>query len=313
MPNYCYKSTIPGIGASFQTYIHDVNRYRFNWHNEYELSMILKGSAEFCIEGRTYMLETDDIIMINANQGHASLSTSPESIALVLRFDPSVFSSFLGNESNPFFQCRSEKETRDSSEFRQLRSYLSGILLSLSGSSLPADYSAWGYFFLLISKLYDSFQAPSDQFLNTGHLSHSKTIRTIIDYVEKNFTSKITLSEIADLVQYNRTYISTFFRSNVGINFYEHLTRVRLRHALHELNMTDKTMTTIAHESGFPDLKSFNQFFYRYFQKYPREYREQMSADHTVLEYENQRTYLNPRTSDNRSKLESYLQLATAS
>ena len=39
---------------------------------------------------------------------------------------------------------------------------------------------------------------------------------------------------------YNRTYLSTFFKTNTGLNFHDYLTRIRLKHSLSDLAYTDK-------------------------------------------------------------------------
>ena len=110
-------------------------------------------------------------------------------------------------------------------------------------------------------------------------MTPNETIRRITQYVEENYASKITLEELSKFSQYNRTYISTFFKNTVGMNFYEYLTRVRFQHALYELTSTNKNLTEIAIDNGFPDLKSFNTRFYATFRRRPAEYRPLLAPD----------------------------------
>ena len=49
---------------------------------------------------------------------------------------------------------------------------------------------------------------------------------------------RLSLEDLADYAQYNRTYVSTLFKQMVGINFHEYLTRVRFQHALNDLTYT---------------------------------------------------------------------------
>jgi len=93
----------------------------------------------------------------------------------------------------------------------------------------------------------------------------------------------------------------------VGINFYEHLTRIRLRHAIHELNTTSKSLTEIALDSGFPDSKAFSRYFKRNFQKSPSQYRSEVKNEAVSLIFENQRNYLPIGTGNIEQKLEEYL------
>lgn len=75
--------------------------------------------------------------------------------------------------------------------------------------------------------------------------------RRLLEYVEEHYTSKLTLEDLADYAQYNRTYVSTLFKQIVGINFHEYLTRVRFQHALNDLAITNDNLTDIALRNGF--------------------------------------------------------------
>ena len=56
-------------------------------------------------------------------------------------------------------------------------------------------------------------------------------IRRLLTYVEEHYAEKLTLENLADFAQYNRTYVSTLFKQVVGVNFHEYLSRVRFQHA----------------------------------------------------------------------------------
>lgn len=106
--------------------------------------------------------------------------------------------------------------------------------------------------------------------------------RRLLEYVEEHYTSKLTLEDLADYAQYNRTYVSTLFKQIVGINFHEYLTRVRFQHALNDLAITNDNLTDIALRNGFADLKTFNARFRATLQRTPAEYRASLSPDRVV-------------------------------
>ena len=59
-----------------------------------------------------------------------------------------------------------------------------------------------------------------------------------------------------------------YFKNQVGINFYDYLTRIRVREATLELCSTDNTVLDVAHSHGFPDVKAFNTAFRKTFGKF---------------------------------------------
>lgn len=134
-----------------------------------------------------------------------------------------------------------------------------------------------------------------------------RIFQKISDYIEKNYMNKITLEEMADYVQYNRTYFSTFFKKHIGIGFYEYLTRIRFRNAVFELAQTDATLTSIALGNGFADLKSFNKRFKENFSMTPAEYRKLITPDFDVAESVNRRYILEPDDPEIRDRLNEWL------
>ena len=109
-------------------------------------------------------------------------------------------------------------------------------------------------------------------------------VEKIVQYIDANYMQKITLNDLAQVSKYNRNYISQFFKSNLGVNFHDYLTRIRLREATLALSQTNQSVSEIALSHGFSDLKSFNTVFRARFSKTPTEYRRQLNE--TVTKYD---------------------------
>ncbi|EGO62968.1 helix-turn-helix domain-containing protein [Acetonema longum] len=308
--NYYYTLDDPQKGILLKQYIHDINRYRFNWHKDIEISIVLRGEIDFCIEGKTHVLKEDDLILVNSNKGHASLLREPGSIAMVLRFDPAFLKAAFEENTNLQISCISNDATRHDDQFRRLRALAAQILLALARDGFAARLAAEGAFLLLNASLLSDFPLDTHVDPTRGYgLSHQKIIQNILHFLEHNYSRKISLDEVAKISKYNRTYVSSFFRSNVGVTFYEYLNRIRLRHALHELNTTQKPLTQIALDSGFPDLKTFSTRFKVIFQKSPSQYRFSVGSENLPAVMENQRNYLPVGTGNVEQKLFEYLQV----
>ncbi len=86
-------------------------------------------------------------------------------------------------------------------------------------------------------------------------------IEKIIEYVDENFTENITLKFIADKYNYSYHYLSNFFNENVGINFKRFINEYRINNACNLLRETDLSVTEIAQQSGYDNLRSFNREF----------------------------------------------------
>ena len=133
----------------------------------------------------------------------------------------------------------------------------------------------------MLATLCESFHPQVVQ-ITEEDASHQETFSRMIRYIEEHYSEKISLEDLAAFSQYNRTYVSTLFKNTVGVNFHEYLTRVRFQQALRELASTQKTLTDIALDNGFSDLKSFNKIFRAFIGRNPSEYRAQLSPDRII-------------------------------
>jgi len=94
---------------------------------------------------------------------------------------------------------------------------------------------------------------------------------------------------------------------NIGINFYDYLTRIRLREATYELGRTNKTISEIALSNGFSDIKAFNKAFKSNFGKTPTEYRNQLNEDITKNDIYFKKEFLPSNDEDVNKKLMQYV------
>ena len=119
----------------------------------------------------------------------------------------------------------------------------------------------------------------------------------VVAYLEENFRESIRLSEVAEHFGVTPQHLSTTLHRELGTTFSEYLQGIRLEEATRLLLTTDKTVTAISEESGFPNLRSFNQAFQKKFGCAPRQFRSQhalnspgipASPQGTVLQHINQ-------------------------
>lgn len=308
---YHYSMQWPQDGLDFTCYAHEIMNFRYNWHEqEYELNIVLKGSAEYCRGSSMYVLHEDDLILIDPAVGHASFALDQNTVALVLRFPAGVFRNYVQPEQlYSFPACVCCDKDRYAPRYNRIRYCAAGLMLAAEQGGPYADLAAKSALEMLLATLCRECAPEPVSTLSKEDSLHRETIRRITEYVEANYASKITLEELSRISQYNRTYISTFFKNTMGMNFYEYLTRIRFQHALFELVTTRKPFTQVAIDNGFPDLKSFNNRFTETFGRRPAEYRSQVSPEQTVKRI-NQMNYLDPSLPPVRGKLQAYTLLA---
>lgn len=96
-------------------------------------------------------------------------------------------------------------------------------------------------FYSLLRTIVSYF--PPTKIKSKSFIKNEKNLNAInkmIKYIDKNYKKKITLENLAKESGYNSNYVSQFFKMNLGINFYDYLTRIRLREATRQLNQMIK-------------------------------------------------------------------------
>lgn len=103
-------------------------------------------------------------------------------------------------------------------------------------------------------------------------------VRELVNYIEKNYAGKITLSSAARVVHMNGSYLSKLFSDETGQTFTHYLARVRVERAMEMLNDLSMKIYQIAGNVGYPDVKYFVSVFKEITGLTPSEWRQKREA-----------------------------------
>ena len=91
--------------------------------------------------------------------------------------------------------------------------------------------------------------------------------------IESDFSSTITLDDLAGDAGLTAFHFLRIFRDCVGMTPHQYVLRTRLNHAAVALRKTDRSISAIALDCGFNDLSTFNRRFGRVFGQSPGAWR----------------------------------------
>lgn len=101
-----------------------------------------------------------------------------------------------------------------------------------------------------------------------------KAIRKAVAHIDRHFSEKISLSQLAALSGMSKTTFRRSFRRIMEITVGDYVTTIRINHARKLLVSTSKTVFDIALESGFYDQSHFIRMFKRQRHQTPAQYRK---------------------------------------
>lgn len=244
-------------------YIYYLGPYRYNWHYDIEIMLVLEGKIEVNYGGKTVFLEQDDLLILTPNEGHATLAKSTSSKAMLLRVNPDYLKDYYAPIRNYYFSGNTDEKNRNQLKFVLIRGILANMISHIGSKDPLVRLKFESELNHLLSLLFDAFppKAKNSASDEKKIRKDDELIRKIVRYIESHYQEKISLSDLGRLCSYNLSYLSLFFKKHVGINFYEYLMRIRLREATLELCTSNENVIEIASKHGFPDLKSFNYNF----------------------------------------------------
>ncbi len=103
---------------------------------------------------------------------------------------------------------------------------------------------------------------------------YNEYIQSAIKYIRRNYYLPVQISEIADAVGINRSYLYTLFLKETGMSPREYLSVFRLSKASEMLGISDSSVEQIAYSCGYRDAVVFSKAFKNRYGLSPKQYRK---------------------------------------
>jgi AraC-like DNA-binding protein len=99
-------------------------------------------------------------------------------------------------------------------------------------------------------------------------------IEQVIDYIDTNFKSPVTLNDICSAVKYNKYTVCHIFKTITDSTIFDYINFLRVRYAVEKLKHKNNSILEIATECGFSSATYFNRVFKNFFGCSPSVYRK---------------------------------------
>lgn len=106
-------------------------------------------------------------------------------------------------------------------------------------------------------------------------------VRRAVQFIQGNYCNPIKVTDVADYVCINRSYLYTLFRNSTGMSPQQFLTTFRITKATELLQLTDLPIESIALSCGYTDPLVFAKAFKQMKNMSPSIYRKEMQKGET--------------------------------
>ena len=274
---YIYELIKTDTGVPIKVLMHSVNKLEMHWHKQLEILLVLQGSINIRINDDEYLLKENDLILINSSEIHNTSKTNEDNIILVLQIDTQHYERYFHGFGKRVFDCKSFMYDEGEQErFDMIRQHLAKIVWELNKRKQGHSFKIGSELLLLAEHLLNNFQneiLEEDKVEDINKNIHR--LNSIIRYIDNNFDRGVTLQEVADNENLSVYYLSHYIKKALGITFQEYLNAIRLEKSVVLLARTDKSITEVALESGFPSTKSLNNLFRSEYNCTPSQFRKE--------------------------------------
>ena len=253
-------------------------------HPEYQLFLVIKGRGTRFIGDNIKVFKPGDLVFTGPNLPHmwrddnssANNRKSSKTLGIVIYFPE----NFLGDVINVKDEMEKLRHLFDKAargleihgKTNRIVSKMMQELLHVKGISS----------IILLLKILNTL-AESSEYTYITHINYipvnnkieTDRMNKIYHYLMKNFRQKVSLAEIADLINMTETSFSRYFKSRVNKSFSDFLKELRIDYARKLLNENKISINQVSYDSGYTTLSNFNKQFKEVTGKTPLQYRNE--------------------------------------
>lgn len=237
--------------------VHIINR-NTHVHRALEMGLVLDGDAVVQVNERSFSIHKGSLFFFNANEPHQILASSQAGIKVAYL---QVSSSFCSEYLTCFRNLELPENDLTGLLPPERLQEVTGLMVQAMMDYMAEDSDLYALHCICsICHLYSRLlnMIPYRQMTEAAYLARNKKmarLSRIAEYIDNNYSEKITLEQLAKREKVTTTYLSHFIHDNLRMTFQEYVSSVRFERALKLLRDTSMCLTDVSVVSGFSDVK----------------------------------------------------------
>ena len=239
--------------------------------NHYLIHFILKGKGCYIVENKKYNLTQNQGFLIcpDTLTYYEADKTNPWTY-IWIGFNGLKAKSYLENadlnRENLIFNYVKKPNA--------LKLYIDEIL-KLKNINFEDELKREGLLYLFLAELVGNTEYQKEKVEKQIDIY----IKKAIEYIEYNYIEDIKITDIANFIGVNRSYLFTVFKKNLNISPQEFLLNYRMEKAYVLLNNDKLSISDIARSVGYRDPLNFSKMFKKINGVSPKAYREKINME----------------------------------
>lgn len=246
----------------------------WHFHDEYEMYLALEGKRIFYVGEEEYIVDSGDIIFVNEKVPHKTKNIK-DSSGFIIQFSPLTKSSDTYKHLMQFIKATAP----DASLFNADSKINNELTLCLKNILNENTVKQKSYEEFIIAELYKIFAIlyRYEIIKNIDVLFSMKEVEKIlpaIAYIDKHYKEKITLQQVSDLTNFDKSHFCRVFKKSTNQSLVDYINFVRISKAERLLLSSRKTISEISEETGFLSVAYFTKIFKKLKNCTPSQYKK---------------------------------------
>ena len=232
----------------------------YHYHDFDKITIFIKGSVSYMIEGKSYDLKPYDIVLVRHGDIHRlSVDNSKVYERIIVYISPNFMDAYH-TDSYDLSYCFHKAELEHSNVLRIPSLEKSSLFRAIT--RLEQSFSDNGY----AAELYR--QVLFLEFIDTR--DYNSKIQDILAFINENLSEDLSIDRLSGKFYISKYYMMRLFKQETGYTLGQYITQKRLLLAK-ELILSGVPGTQACFDCGFRDYSTFSRAYKKQFQESPRE------------------------------------------
>lgn len=254
-----------------------------NWlySNQFKIGLVIEGTLTLHAGGQTTLVHTGDGFFINTQVRHLFTTATNDPVLLYsVSFHPRIIGGSadsvywqkyinpLSSNSSYPLQIFHKQETSDEESLQHILHVLRTLQYKIAGYELLVRNELSFIILDLIGR-----QAFEQNSISKKQLRNEERIYQMMQYIEQHYTESISLHELSSSISISVSECIRCFKDTLMMTPISYIRMFRLIKAQEQILHTNKTISEIAYDCGFPETSYFNRCFKKQYKQTPLQYR----------------------------------------
>ncbi len=268
------------IGETFEIFHYrDEKPFQVSVHHHdfYEIYLFLEGNVTYRVEGKNYVLEPLDLLLINPFELHQPFISDGAYERIVLWINKNYLEA-LSSDGENLLSCfdkglenRLHPDTIKSGRILELMKKMSR---EFNGEKFCHSLYATGLFYQLLVEVNRLAKKENPSYKN----EKNDLCAEVVNYINENYDKKISLDTLSKEFFVSKYHLSHEFKAQYGTGIYKYITLKRLLIA-RELLAEGERAGEVYKACGFTDYTTFFRAFKTEYGISPADYKQLTLSD----------------------------------